>query len=215
MKCCSTLSVSLLLLLLVSQPSVLSQEAKLEAGFVSMFDGKSFNGWKINESPESWKVEDGAIVAHGARSHLFYVADDKPFKNFHFKAEVKTTPGSNGGIYFHTKFQESGWPKHGFECQVNVSHKDKKKSSGLYSVQDVFEPPVKDNEWYLQEIIVEGKKVTLKLNGQTMVDYVEPDDKKPFDKNFERLVNEGTFALQAHDPESLVYFRNLQVKRLK
>jgi hypothetical protein len=81
-------------------------------------------------------------------------------------------------------------------------------------VKDVFNPPVKDNEWYTQEIIVQGKKVTLKLNGQTMVEYTEPDNQPSFSTSFERRLGEGMFALQAHDPASKVYFRNLSVKRL-
>jgi len=191
-----------------------AEETALEEGFVSLFDGKTFNGWKINESPDSWKIEDGAIVAHGNRSHLFYEGDGKPFKNFQLKAEVKTTPGSNGGIYFHTKYQDEGWPKYGFECQVNISHKDPKKSSGLYSIQDVFDPPVKDNEWYTQEIVVKGRKIVLSLNGKALVDYTEPENQKATSAQFERKLGEGTFALQAHDPASTVYFRKLRVKRL-
>ncbi|MDZ4848732.1 MAG: DUF1080 domain-containing protein [Pirellulaceae bacterium] len=194
--------------------SASAQEATVEEGFVSLFDGKSFAGWKINESPESWKIENGEIVAHGNRSHLFYVGDGKPFKNFHFKADVKTTPGSNGGIYFHTKYQENDWPKYGFECQVNITHKDPKKSSGLYSVKDVFDPPVKDNQWYTQEIVVQGRRIMLSLNGKTMVDYTEPDNQKATTDKFERRLGEGTFALQAHDPDSTVFFKNLRVKRL-
>lgn len=182
-------------------------------GWVEMFNGKNLDGWKINEKPDSWRVEDGMIVSNGPRSHLFFKAE-KPFKNFHFKARVKTTKGSNAGIYFHTKFQEEGWPKYGYECQVNVSHKDKKKSGGLYAVEDVADPPVKDDEWYTQEIIVKGKNIKLLINGKALVDYTEPDDKKPFDKNFERRLGEGTIALQAHDPDSLVYFKDLKIKRL-
>jgi hypothetical protein len=53
-------------------------------GWVSLFDGKSLNGWKANENTQSFKVEDGALVAHGNRSHLFYTGDDKPFTNFEF-----------------------------------------------------------------------------------------------------------------------------------
>ncbi|MCA9128379.1 MAG: DUF1080 domain-containing protein [Planctomycetales bacterium] len=182
--------------------------------WVSMFDGKTLDGWKINEHPESWQVQDGMLVCKGERSHLFYVAEKEPFKNFHFKAEVKTTPGSNAGIYFHTKFQESGWPKYGFECQVNISHTDPKKSGGLYAVRDVADPPAKDGEWYTQEIIVSDRNVKLILNGKILVDYDEPAGAKPFSDSFERRLGEGTIALQAHDPNSLVYFRNLQIKRL-
>ena len=62
-------------------------------------------------------------------------------------------------------------------------------------------------------VIVQGKKVTLKVNGKTMVEYNEPEDQKA-GSDFTRKIDEGTFALQAHDPGSKVYFRNLRVKRL-
>src|ERR1700755_2445339 len=75
-----------------------------EDGFVSLMDGKTFNGWKpATEHTDTWKVEDGAFVAHGDRCHLFYVGDEKPFKDFELKVEVMTEPHSNGGLFFHTK----------------------------------------------------------------------------------------------------------------
>lgn len=135
-------------------------------------------------------------------------------KNFHFIAEVMTTPGSNAGIYIHTKYQPTNWPKYGFECQVNVSHKDPKKTSSLYSVVNVDDPGVEDNQWYTQEIIVKDRNVILKVNGKTMVDYTEPEGQPAASVEFERRIGEGTIALQAHDPESKVYFRNLRVKPL-
>ncbi len=188
---------------------------KKEAGFVSLFDGKTLNGWKKSEeNPDSLKVEDGQIVIDGPRAHLFYDGELAPLKNFHFIAEVMTTPGSNSGIYFHTKYQPSGWPKYGYECQVNVTHGDPKRTSSLYGVENIAAPPVKDNEWYRQEIIVEGRRIRLILNGETMVDYTEPENKAAESKDFERRLSEGTFALQAHDPDSKVYFRNLRVKPL-
>ncbi len=185
-----------------------------QQGWVSMFDGKSLEGWKANENKDSWQVTDGTLMCAGPRSHLFYVGPQQPLKNFHFKCQVMTTKGSNAGIYFHTRYQETGWPKYGYECQVNVSHTDPKKSSGLYAVQDVAEPGVKDDEWYTQEIIVTGRRIQLKLNGKTMVDYTEPEGKQAFSADFERRLGEGTIALQAHDPQSVVYFKDLMLKRL-
>ena len=55
--------------------------------------------------------------------------------------DVMTTPGSNSGIYVHTKFQETGWPAHGYESQVNVSHRDKVKTGSLYGVVKLFKTP--------------------------------------------------------------------------
>src|SRR5687767_7826176 len=62
-------------------------------GWISLFNGKNFDGWKINENPESFKVEDGQIVVNGPRGHLFYVGpvQNANFKNFEFKAQVMTT----------------------------------------------------------------------------------------------------------------------------
>ena len=73
---------------------------------------------------------------------------------------------------------------------------------------------MKDNEWYTQEIIVTGRRIQLLVNGKTMVDYHEPDNKDAFNKSFERRLGEGTIALQAHDPKSVCYFRNIRVKPL-
>lgn len=185
-----------------------------EAGWVTIFDGKTFDGWKASEHKDSWKIEDGAFVCHGPRSHLFYVADDKPFVNFEFKADVMTTPGSNAGIYFHTKYQETGWPRFGHEAQVNISHADPKKTGSLYGIVDVSNPPAKDNEYWTQHIIVQGKHVVIKINDKVVVDYTEPADKAAFSAEFERRTGSGTFALQAHDPASKVYFKNIRVKRL-
>jgi len=187
--------------------------ADSEEGFVSLFDGKTFKGWKkAKENPDTWKIENGALVARGPRCHLFYDAD-KPFKNFEFKAEVMTEPGSNGGIYFHTKYQEEGWPKSGFETQVNNTHSDWKKTGSLYDVVNVRQSAAKDNTWWTQHIIVKGNHVTVKVDGKTVMDYTEPPGTKA-GQAFTRKVDEGTFALQAHDPKSVVYFKNIRAKRL-
>lgn len=212
-------SIACLAAVVCVQSGLLAEDApageKDDSGFISLFDGKSLDGWKASEeNPSSFSVEDGQIVVDGPRAHLFYDGELAPLKNFHFIAEVKTTPGSNSGIYFHTRYQASGWPKYGHECQVNVTHGDPKRTSSLYNVENIANPPVKDNEWYRQEIIVEGRRVRLILNGETMVDLTEPENKQPESAEFERRLDKGTFALQAHDPESRVYFRNIRVKPL-
>jgi len=184
-----------------------------EAGFESLFDGKSLAGWKANENPESWKVTDGQIVCHGPRSHLFFIGSDAAqpasFKNFDFKAEVMTKPGANSGIFFHTKFQSEGWPAQGYEMQVNNSQSDPVRTGSLYNVVKNFLAPAKDDAWFTEEVIVEGKRITVKVDDRTLFEFVEPDG-----VTGTRKLSNGTFALQAHDPGSVVYFKNLRVKRL-
>lgn len=185
-------------------------------GWVSLFDGKSFDGWKVGENASTFKVEDGKIVVNGPVAHLFYVGDyhDHNFKNFEFKADVMTTPGSNSGLYFHTVYQESGWPEKGFEVQVNNSHTDWKRTGSLYDVVDIRENYAKDNEWYTEHIIVQGKRIIVKVNDKTVVDYTEPDNYTPSSNHSGRKIGSGTFAIQGHDPNSKVYFKNIMVKPL-
>jgi hypothetical protein len=188
--------------------------ADAEAGFVPLMDGKTFNGWKMaTESTNSWTIKDGAFVAHGNTCHLFYEGDGKPFKNFELKVDVMTGPVSNGGIYFHTRYQEKSWPKGGFECQVNNTHGDWKKTGSLYDVCNVATSFAQDNKWWTQTITVNGNKVTVKVDDKIVLEYTEPPGAQP-GKDFERKLGEGTFALQAHDPKSVVMYKNIRVKRL-
>jgi hypothetical protein len=193
-----------------------SSHSNPEAGFQKIFNGKNLDGWKpAAESPGSFYVKDGNLVSNGnPRSHLFYVGDKKPFKNFEFRGEVLIFPHSNAGIYFHTAYQESSWPKIGFEAQVcSNDYHDPKKTGSLYGVVNVDQSEIPDDTWFDYNIHVEGKRVVIKINDKVTVDYTEPEGYKA-GKPFTRKIDKGTFAIQAHDPKSTVLFRNLRVKRL-
>ncbi len=185
-------------------------------GWISLFDGESLDGWKASENPSTFSVDDGRIVAHGPRAHLFYTGPvmDHDFENFEFKAQVMTTPGSNSGIFIHTAYQEEGWPSKGYEVQVNNSQSDWRRTGSLYSYDDVREVHVPDNEWYTQHIIVRGNTVTVKLNDKTVVEYTEPENVERPSGSEQQVLSSGTFALQGHDPDSKVYYRDIMVKPL-
>ena len=211
-------SISALIALLAFTTWSQAVDDKPADGFVTIFDGKSLDGWKkAGENQDAIQLKDGAIVANGNRCHLFYVGDEKPFKNFHMQLEVMTKPNSNGGIYFHTKYQEEGWPLTGHECQVNNTYKpDPQKTGGVYKVAKVLEAPAKDDEWFKYEIIVEGNHVITRINDKIAADYTEDAEKLAQLKGKDpgRKISEGTFALQAHDPGSVVRYKNIRVKRL-
>lgn len=185
--------------------------------WISLFDGKTFNGWKMGENPGTFSIEDGSIKVAGPRSHLYYDGPvmNHDFKNFEFKAQVMTKPGSNSGIYFHTVFQEKGFPDKGFEVQVNNSHTDWKRSGGLYDIKDTREVYVKDDVWYTEYIRVEGKHVIVKINDQVVTDWTQPEDFVPAKNHLNRIIASGTFALQGHDPKSVVYYKDIMVRALK
>ena len=187
-----------------------------EEGWISLFNGKDLTGWRASENKDTFSVRDGIIVAKGPRSHLFYVGPvkDHDFKDFEFTCEVLTKPKANSGLYIHTRWQERGWPAWGYEAQINQTHRDWRKTGSLYAVRDVRKAPAKDNEWFTYHILVRGKRIVLKINGQTTVDYTEPADKAKPEGTPGRYLCHGTFAIQGHDPGSEMHFRNLRVKPL-
>ena len=128
--------LSILIVLFVGLTAL--HAADSEEGFTPIFDGKTFDGWqKSTDNTNTWQLEEGAFVARGPTAHLFYTGDPKPFKNFELKVDVMTVTNSNGGIYFHTAYQEKGFPRAGIECQVNVSHSDWIKTGSLYGLVNI------------------------------------------------------------------------------
>ncbi len=169
--------------------------------WINLFDGKSLDGWKASENPSTFSVQDGSIVVFGDRAHLFYMGPvrNHNFKNFEFKVQVMTTPGSNSGLFIHTDYQETGWPSNGYEIQVNQTHTDWRKTGSVYAIQDVKEVFVKDNTWYTQHIIVRGKTVTVKVNDKVINEYIEGENGR---------LTGGTIALQGHDPQSKIFYKD-------
>ncbi len=195
---------------------LITNVAFAQKGWTSLFDGKTFDGWHINEDdPSAFTIEDGTIKVAGKRAHIFYdgAVGNHDFKNFELKIKAKTLPGSNSGIFIHTDYVAKGWPSKGYEIQVNQTHTDWRKTGSLYSFEDVKENFAKDNEWYEYHVIVNGKRIIIKIDGKVAVDYTEPDV-LPEDRGTKRL-SSGTFSLQAHDPKSIAYFKDIKVKILK
>lgn len=191
--------------------------AAADDGWVSLFNGKDLTGWKAGENPGTFTVQDGAIVAKGPRSHLFYDGPvrNHTFRNFELRVESMTLPGANGGIYILTEYQEKGWPAKGFEVQVNNSYaNDKRRTGSLYEVQDVTDLLVPDHTWFTQHIIVKGDTIVVRVNDKEVVRWTQPAGWQGTKGFPERRINPGTIALQGHDPGSTTYYRNIQIRPL-
>lgn len=187
-------------------------------GWYTIFDGKDFDGWKKSEdNPDTFKIVDGEIVVRGKVCHLFYdgPVNDGKFKNFEWKCDVLTKPHANSGMYFHTKWQKEGFPKTGIEVQVNNSHSDPIRTGSMYKLHDIMnDSPAKDNEWFTQTVIVNGNKITVKVNDKVVNEYTWKDGEKRAGGFEQNLLGSGTFALQGHDPGSEVHYKNIKVKPL-
>ena len=191
--------------------------------WIDLFDGHSLEGWRASENKNSWSVRSGALVADGPRSHLFYTGPVRrgDFRNFEAEAEVLTRAECNSGFYFHTRYQETDFPRKGFEVQINNTalgegaYRERKKTCSLYGLRNVYKQFLKDDQWFKLYVAVRGKNVQVRLNGMLVVDYVEPTPPViPDGPERERFLDHGTFALQCHNEGSRVFFRSIRVRPL-
>jgi 3-keto-disaccharide hydrolase len=183
-----------------------SSLAIADDGFKPIFDGKTLDGWKVNEDGKGFKVEDGTITGRGGRCHIFYVKEE--LKDFEMKVDVKINEGGNSGVYFHTAYQEDGWPEAGHEVQVNATHKDPVKTGSLYNVVKLYESPSKAGEWFTMHIAVKGDALRVSVNDKVLYEYVQPPG-----VTIPRRINKGVIAFQQHDPVGVVQYRSILLKK--
>ena len=180
-----------------------------EENWVSLFDGKTMNGWeKIGNDESVWEVEDGAICGSGPPSML--VCTHGPYKNFRYRAEIKINDKGNSGMYFRTT-RKPGFAD-GYEAQIASTHADPIRTGSLYGLCHVYERLVEPDTWFSYEIEVRDDvwrnrpltRIKVAVNGKSLYEHLE----------FTRQFNEGHFAFQQHDPGSRVSIRSVKVLEL-
>jgi hypothetical protein len=211
-----------------------------EKGWTQLFNGKDLTGWKIHPETNKrafkeivkkekdgkviafygkqqddkevplWRVEDGILIGSGPASHLFSERGD--YQNFRYRVEAMINNKGNSGQYFRTAFGP-GFPQ-GYEAQINATHTDPIRTGSLYpagglgkyrdKITVMNTAPHKPDEWFTQEVIAEGPHIVIKVNGKTTVDWTDP----------EYRYKKGHFALQGHDPGTVVKFRKVEVLEL-
>lgn len=207
----------------VRVPSV-GQEDQASDDWLELFNGKDLGGWQANMHPESFSVEDGLLKAHGRQgmSHLFYVGEhgkDVRFKNFELVVVARSEPNSNSGIFFHTnrELRKRKYLNTGYELQLNSSKREKRKTGSLYAIVDLKESAADETKWFETQLRVEGKRIQVFIDGKKVVDYTEPDAPKREASRAKRLISPqgGSIALQAHDPKSVFYFKEIRIRKLR
>lgn len=197
-----------------------------DSNWITLFNGKDLAGWRGTLNDGSFTVKDSTLRAH-ARSktldHLLYVGDQSegfiPFKNFELELMARGEPNSNSGIFIHTDLDTRSdrlFLDSGYEIQLNSTEKEKRKTGSLYDVVDLDESTVDETQWFKVNIQVINKQITVKINDKQVIDYTEPENPERSDKRKGRILNPkgGAIALQAHDPDSIFYFKDIRIRRL-
>src|SRR5690625_3588695 len=213
-------NLAVFLTLLIITACSRDEEAAIEIGsnsdpaieydseWVSLWDGETFEGWRASENPDSFTIEGDRIVVDGPRAHLFYEGPvaDADFENFEFRAEVYTYSEANSGIFFHTEYQEEGWPAQGYEAQVNATHSDTINTVRVSGGENIMiDAPQEDDEWFTYQSTGIEREITLQVNGDIVMEFTEPEDREGPEH-----LSSGSSALQAHDPDSRIYSRIIE-----
>ena len=176
-------------------PAALGQT---EAGWVTLFDGKTFNNWTMTGNA-NWHIVDGIAEADVPRGFL---VSRQSYGDFDLRAEVWTRPESNGGILFRITDPRDPGIENGYELNINDTRKDQDGRTG--SIVNVAKPLVKfdsGNIWTTVEITARGPRMTARLNGTLTAEAT--------DSKYAR----GPVALQAAG--GLVRYRNVQIREIK
>jgi hypothetical protein len=213
-------------------------------GWIPLFNGKDLSGWKIHPNPNPgayartvpvkgeggavvgfagetkdgktiplWTVKDGLLVGSGPHSHLFTEKDD--YTDFRYRVVAKINDKGNSGQYFRAQFAP-GFPP-GYEAQINATGADPIRTGSLYpdgrakldrSMKGILvldTAPHRADEFFVQEVVADGDHIRIFVNGKKTVDFTHPNG----------VFKKGHFALQGHDPGTVVTFKKVEWQPLK
>ena len=221
------------------KPNTLTSKEKKD-GWVLMFNGKDFDGWRqYNKTamPKNWVIEDNAMKVftgegkepgQGAGGDILF--GNKKYRNFELSIDWKASKMANSGIFFNVR-EVPDKPIYyaSPEIQVldNVDATDNKIPSHLAgSLYDMIaaDPSTVNpaGEWNTIVVKVENGKVSHTQNGVKVVEYtlwtpewdslVENSKFKTFPGFTEGISKEGFIGLQDHG--YTVWFRNIKIREL-
>lgn len=184
-----------------------------------LFNGKDLSGWTM-VGPGRFVVEGGALKTEGGMGLLYY--DRARFSNCTLRVVFKVGPGrGNSGVFIRLpeKPKDPWYAVHnGYEVQIDAAGDEWHATGALYSLaktQPGHQKPT--GEWNTMEIELQGQTTTVRLNGAT-VNRFHPDQAVPERKQWFEPVrgprpDAGYIGLQNHDSGSVIYFREVSVKR--
>ena len=196
-----------------------SPSGKPPKGFTSLFNEKDLTGWKVhNGKIGSWSVDKGLLFVKGGGGG--WLMTEKEYANFELRLEFKVPKGGNSGVALRAPMK--GDPAYsGMEIQIlddrDPSYKGLQKwqaTGSIYGVVAASKVPTKKvGEWNSYRIVCNGRKVTIELNGEKVVDADLDDHVEKHAKSHPGILRKsGHLGLQEHGGR--VEFRNLYVKEL-
>jgi hypothetical protein len=200
-------------------------QAQAAGEWVSLFNGKDLTGWKVyNGKPEVWGVESGLLYCKGGGGG--WLMTEKEFADFELRFEFRLPKMGNSGVALRAPLQ--GDPAYqGMEIQLldDENWKGLRPEQYCGAIYDVVAPKKHatkpHGEWNSMHIIADGRKITIVLNGETVVqanlddykDRAQPDPKSKKRAHPGLLNEKGHIGFQSYNYR--VDFRNIQIRELR
>ncbi len=215
-------SFALILAGLVQAQASSPQGSNSSTSWRSLFDGRSLDGWE-HVGPGKFVIENGLLRTEGGMGLLWYTREK--LGDCVIRVLYKTgTPRSNSGIYIRIADRpKDPWyaVHHGFEVQIMDYGGETRRTGSIYSFAKAKAQPSKSGEWNTLEITLKGNRVETAINGVAVSEFDSGELKtQPKDTIGEGdpargpRPPSGYIGLQNHDPNSLVFFKEVSVRPL-
>ncbi|MFN0052917.1 MAG: DUF1080 domain-containing protein [Planctomycetales bacterium] len=181
-------------------------------GFVSLFDGRTLEGWEGDK--QLWKVEEGAIVGDSPGiKHNEFLATTRRYGDFELRLEFRLRRGEgNTGVQFRSERVPDSSEVSGYQADIGEKYwgclyDESRRNKILAQAPAELQKALKPDDWNSYVIRAVGDRITLTLNGIKTVEYRETDENIP---------RTGIIALQVHSgPPLRVEFRKLRLREVK
>ena len=173
---------------------------KAEEGFVSLFDGKTLDGWHLMNGAK-FVVEDGVIKHNEGHGWL---RSDKEYADFILRLEFRfMKPKQDGGVFLRAGMEGKDWPDRKYEVQVENT----RRMATIFNAKndlnvELTQKSLKSaGEWNEYEIKIVGPRIEVRLNGERVSTSDSAD-----------ALKRGYLGLQGEDGSH--EYRNLRLKDL-
>ncbi len=181
--------------------SLTPKAAAQEAGWTTLFDGKSMDGWSpVGQS--NWHIADGVLIVDKMEGkEAGYLVTNKLYKNFIVRVEFWSSDDANSGIYFRCLDPKKITDRTCYEANIFDQRPDPSYGTGAITRYVEVNPmPKAAGKWNTYEVTANGRDITVVLNGQTTA------------KLRNGMFDEGPIALQ--HGAGAIKFRKVEIKPL-
>lgn len=190
-----------------------------DATWTPLFNGRDLSGWRHVGEGE-FVIEDGVLKTRGGMGLLWY--EERSFRDVVVRVEYRNPEGHNAGVFIRIpEPPPDPWMAvhRGYEVQIDDVVDDAYTVTGvLYSLTKAMARPSRPGEWNTMEIILDGDRTVVTVNGVLVTYYREGDHVRPREEEWEPVRGprpiEGYIGLQNHGPEDVVYFRQVSFRPL-